>query len=180
MVLRRRDTDDDAPIPGRAIRVVPTRILTSAGWIVGKLHVASEWRMISYLNSAPEFFMIADVVIEGRAKVLPLFTLQRSAIVFIVVETEEDRATDMPVRNGVEHSVSCLMRNGSLDGRLDVTRGVRLSDFLSKARGFVLLRDAHFQLRNPWDTRTIDHREPVVLLNPNAVIGVSESVADES
>ncbi len=179
-MLRRRETDDDALLPGREVRLVPTRILTAAGWIVGKLHVASEWRMISYLNNAPEFFTLADVVLEGRPKVLPLFTLQRSAIVFIVVETDEDRMTDTPVRNGIEHAVSCLLQNGSLYGRLDVARGVRLSDFLSRAKGFVLLRDAHFQLRNPWDERSIDHREPVVLLNPHAVIGVSESAEGAS
>jgi hypothetical protein len=176
-VLRRRESDDDAPVPGREVRLVPVRILTTAGWIVGKLHVAAEWRMISYINHVPEFFTLADVILEGRAQVLPLFTLQRSAIQFVVVETEEDRQLDLPPRNQVTHMVSCLMQNGALHGRVDITRGVRLSDFLSRAKGFVLLRDAHYHVRNPWDERTIEHREPVVLLNPHVVIGVSESAA---
>jgi hypothetical protein len=177
-LLRRRETQEDGPAGGIEIRLVPARIFTPAGWIVGKLHVAREWRMISYINRAPEFFSLADVILEGRPRVVPLFTLQRSAIEFIVVETEEDRAMDNAPRDQIEHAVSCLLQNGTLYGRIEIIRGVRLSDFLSKARGFVLVRDAHFQLRNPWDPRTIDHREPVVLLNPSAVIGVSESAQD--
>ena len=173
-MLRRPVVPNDAHSPGLEVRLVPARVLTEAGWLVGKLHVARAWRMIDYINHAPEFIALADVVLEGRPKVLPLFTLRRSAISFIVVETEQDRQMDLPARDFVVHPCAWLMPNGSLYGRIEVARGIRLSDYLSKARGFILVQDVHFQLRNVWDKRIIDHRESAVLLNPHAPIGVAE------
>ena len=82
-------------------------------------------------------------------------------------------------RNLVEHPVSCLLENGTLYGRVNIMKGVRLSDYLSRRKGFVLVRDCHFRLQNPWEDRGIDHRELAVLLNPEAVIGVSESAEDD-
>ncbi len=178
-MFRRPVVPNDAISPGLEVRLVPARILTQTGWIVGKLHVAENWRMIDYLNHAPEFFSLADVVLEGRPKVLPLFTLRRAAITFIVVETEEDRTMDLPARDYVVHQVAWLMQNGSLYGKIEIARSIRLSDYLSKARAFVMVRDAHFQLRNPWDKRVIDHREKVVLLNPHAAIGAAEYPEEE-
>jgi len=172
-VFRRPDSEEDAG-SARKIRLVPTRIFTQAGWIVGKLHVAAEWRMINFINNMPEFFSLADVILEGRPKLIPLFTLQRSTIQFVVVEVEPEKEVDTSTRNQVDHPVSCLLQNGVLHGVVSVLRGVRLSDHLSRQKGFVLVKEAHFQLRNPWEKRVIDHREPLVLLNPHAVVGVSE------
>ena len=173
-MLRRRQETNDAPVQGLKVRQVPARILTPAGWIVGKLHVANEWRMINYINNAPDFFTLEDVVVEGRPRVLPLFTLQRSAIEFIVVETEEDRKSDMPQRERIVHPIWCLLQNGLLHGKIEIIPGVRLSEFLSRSKNFLLLNEVHFILNSPRDERTIDHKEPVVLLNPAAVIGVTE------
>jgi len=172
-VFRREEKDEPAAAT-REIRLVPARIFTQAGWIVGKLHVASEWRMINFINNMPEFFSLADVILEGRPKVIPLFTLQRSAIQFIVVETEPEKEIDGGTRNQIEHPISSLLVNGVLHGVISAPQGVRLSDFLSRQKGFVLVKDVRFQLRNPWEKRVIDHEEPLVLLNPNSVVGVSE------
>ncbi len=177
-MLKRRREDAEAARPPQ-VRQVPARILTRGGWIVGKLHVAEEWRLMSYMNNVQEFFSLADVILEGRPKVVPLFTVHRSAIQFLVIESDEPLEPDLPPRNPVEHSVQCLLQNGTLYGRMKIMRGVRLSDYLSRTGGFLLVEDAHFQLRNPWEDRVIDHREPAVLLNPQAVIGVSESAQDE-
>lgn len=176
-MLKRRHESEVAK--ALEVRLVPGRILTQAGWIVGKLHVPEGWRLVNHLNKVQEFFSLADVILEGRPKVVPLFTLHRSAIQFVVVESDEPLEPDLPPRNPVDHSVQCLLQNGTLYGRMQITRGVRLSDHLSKNSGFLLVRDAHFQLRNPWEERTIDHREPAVLLNPQAVVGVSEAAQDE-
>jgi hypothetical protein len=176
-MFRRSDTDAE-PTPVREIRLVPARILTEGGWLVGKMHVAAEWRLINFINNAPEFFSIADTVIEGRPRVFPLFTLQRAAIQFIVVESDPDKEIDHNARNQIEHPIACLLRNGVLLGRLNVPRGVRLSDFLSRQKGFLLLKEVHFHLQNPWEKRVIDHREPFVLLNSDAVVGISEWTED--
>lgn len=174
----RRANDDAEPVPTRQIRLVPARVLTQAGWLVGKMHVAAEWRLINFINNVPEFFSIEDVVIEGRPRVFSLFTLQRSAIQFIVVESDPDKEIDGNLRNQIEHPIGCLLRNGVLLGVLSVPRGVRLSDFLSRQKGFLLVKDVHFHLQNPWEKRVIDHREPFVLLNPEAVVGISEWTED--
>ena len=113
-----------------------------------------------------------------RNEDLPLFTLQRSAIQFIVVESPPEKELDAHLRNQIEHPISCLLQNGSLSGVIHVLRGVRLSEHLSRHKGFVMLKDAHFHLRNPWENRVIDHREPLVLLNPQSVVGVSEWIEE--
>lgn len=158
---------------------MPARILTQAGWIVGKLHVTEGWRLVNFMNNVQEFFSLADVILEGRPKVIPLFTLHRSAIQFVVVEDDEPLEPDPAPRNQIEHAIQCLLQNGTLYGRVEIMRGVRLSDHLSRNGGFMLVRDAHFQLRNPWEDRVIDHREAAVLLNPHAVVGVSDAAQDE-
>lgn len=170
----RREEPDGPATASRDIRLVPARIFTQAGWIVGKLHVAAEWRMINYINNAPDFFALADVILEGRPKVIPLFTLQRGAILFIVVETPPEKEIESGMRNQIEHAISCLLANGVLHGVISAPQGVRLSDYLSRQKGFVLVKDVRFQLRNPWEKRMIDHEEPLVLLNPHSVVGVSE------
>ena len=175
---RKREAEIEAP-EATAIHLIPARIFTPAGWIVGKLHVGGERSMVDFLDHSQEFFSLADVVLEGRPKVIPLFTLQRSAILFLIVETEEGLEPALLPRNLVEHAISCLLANGTLYGRVKITRGLRLSDYLSRKSGFVLVRDCHFRLQNPWEERTIDHRESSVLLNPQAVIGVSESAEDD-
>lgn len=177
--MARKRSKSDIEYGHAAVKQVPARILTLAGWIVGKIHVAEDWRMVDFLDHAQDFFALADVILEGRPKVIPLFTLQRSAILFIVVETDEELGPAMAARNQVNHSVSCLLENGTLFGRIEITQGVRLSDYLSRHSGFVLVRDCHFHLQNPWEDRAIDHRETAVLLNPQAVIGVSEAAHDE-
>ena len=175
---RNREVETEAL--GRAeVELVPARILTPAGWIVGKLHVQADSRIVDFLDRTPEFFSLVDVILEGRPKVVPLFTLQRSAILFLIAETENSLESDRKPRQLVEHPISCLLENGMLYGRVKIITGVRLSEYLSRHKGFVLVRDCHFRLRNPWEDRIIDHREPAVLLNPEAVIGVSEAARDE-
>ena len=177
-MLRKREVEIESP-ERTAVELVPVRIFTPAGWIVGKLHLSGEWRMVDFLDHTQEFISLADAILEGRPKVIPLFTLQRSAILFIVVESVEGLESDKGPRNLVEHPVSCLLENGTLYGRVKILKGVRLSDYLSRHKGFVLVRDCHFRLQNPWEDGGIDHREPAVLLNPQAVIGVSEWAEDE-
>ena len=175
---RKRKAELEAP-QAPAVSLIPARIFTSAGWIIGKLHVGAELSMVDFLNHTQEFFSLADVILEDRPKVIPLFTLRRSAIMFLVVETNEGLEPALHPRNLVEHAISCLLQNGILYGRVNIMQGVRLSDHLSRKSGFVLVRDCHFRLQNPWEDRIIDHREPAVLLNPQAVIGVSEFAKDD-
>lgn len=177
-MMRKRESEIEAPDPA-AVNLMPVRIFTQAGWIIGKLHVGAERSMVDFLDQTQEFFSLADVVLEGRPKVIPLFTLQRSAILFLVTETEEGLEPALLPRNLVEHAISCLLAHGTLYGRVNILKGVRLSDYLSRNSGFVLVRDCHFRLQNPWEDRAIDHREAAVLLNPQAVIGVSESAKDD-
>ena len=177
-MFRRQEPEETTSVE-REIRLVPARIFTRAGWLIGKLHVAAEWRMINFINNVPDFFALADVVLEGRPKVVSLFTLHREAIIFIVVETEPEKEVDTATRNQIERPVSFLLHNGVLHGTMSVLRGVRLSDHLSRQKGFVLLKDAHFKLRNPWEKHTIDHQEPVVLLNPDIVVGVAEWLEEQ-
>jgi hypothetical protein len=175
MLGRRKE---ESPTIERAVRSVPVRILTSAGWIVGKLHVSNGWQLIDFMNHAQDFFTLEDTVLEGRPKVLPLFTLRRSAIQFVVVETDEDMDEGAPARNKVEHPVACLLQSGTLHGRIQITRSVRLADYLSKNSGFLVMREAHYHLKNPWEDRAVEHREPAVLLNPKAVVGISDFSAE--
>jgi len=176
VVLGRKQRDEGTL--ERKMRAVPVRILTSAGWIVGKLHVYEGWQLIKYINHAQAFITLEDVILEGRPKVLPLFTLHRSAVQFVVVETDEDLAEPGQSQKLVEHPVACLLEYGTLRGRTHIMRGVRLADYLSKNDGFILVHDAHYHLKNPWEDRAVEHEESAVLLNPKAVIGMSDFVQE--
>ena len=175
----RRHHVEEEQIPESSVKLVPARVYTSSGWIVGKLHASADWSLANFLDHSPEFISLADTTLEGRPKVIPLFTLHRSAILFLVVETEEALESDKDPRNLLEHTVSFLLGNGTLYGRISVMKGVRLSVYLSRKSGFILVRDCHFRLQNPWEEQTFDHHEASVFLNPQAVVGVSESAEDD-
>lgn len=173
-MLGKRSAEKDEDLK-RQFDLVPVRILTPTGWITGKLHVNSGWGVADYLEHTQEFFSLADVQLEGRLNTIPVFTLKRSAILFLVVEGDARFESHANHQNDVVHQITCLLTHGILHGRLSIMKGVRLSDYLSRHEGFVLVKDAHFRLKSSHEEREMDHREPAVLLNPQSVIGVSES-----
>lgn len=160
---------------GYEAALTPVRVLTDSCWLVGKLVAPAQLSFADYLDRAPEFLSLTDVILEGRPKTLPLFALHRDAIVFMLIETDQPLVSSKTPKDSVEHAISCLIAQGSLVGTMRILRGVRLSDYLSKNTGFVVVEDCHYRIRDPWSREVLDHRERAILLNTQAVIGISES-----
>jgi hypothetical protein len=176
--MRKRKEDPDAPAKSRPFIAVPVQVFTPSGWIVGKVHIQQGWNILTVLEHSSEYITMTDVILEGRPKVIPLFTLRKHAILFMKVETHVNSPALQGPRNRVEHSVSFVLHNGSIYGKVELPMGVRLSDFLSRHKGFILMQDCHYRIHNPWEKRVLDHTEGQILVNPDAVIGASEAAQD--
>ncbi|PCJ66175.1 MAG: hypothetical protein COA73_01635 [Candidatus Hydrogenedentota bacterium] len=173
--MRKHIEDPNAPAQSKPYLAVPVQVLTSAGWIVGKLHIQKGWNIVNVLEHSTDFLTMTDVILEGRPKVIPLFTLRRDAILFMKVEIRVSPPALQGPRHRVEHSVSFVLHNGSLYGKIEIPTGVRLSTYLSRHKGFLIMQDCHYRIHNPWEKRVIDHTENQLLVNPDAVIGASEA-----
>ena len=177
--MLKRKSKDDAPVTTAEFDAVPVQVFSKSGWIIGKVHIQSGWNLMSLFENSKEYISLTEVILEGRPKVIPVFTLHRSAILFLKPERELNQSHVADSRNRVVHPVSFLLTNGSLYGMAEVTKGVRLAAYLSRQTGFLLVQNCHYRLHNPWERRILDHTEPVLLLNPSAIIGFSEWVKDE-
>jgi hypothetical protein len=158
---------------------IAVRVFTKSGWILGNVTIPSNRNFLSVFENSEEYITMTDVLLEGRPQVIPIFSLQRSAVIFLKPEADVNRSVGLESRNRVIHPVSFLLVNGSVYGNIEISKGVRLSKHLSQHRGFLLVKNCHFRLHNPWEDRTIDHKEPTLLLNPSNIIGVSEWAKDE-
>lgn len=175
----KRKSDDDGPAVAEEFEVVPVQVLTKPGWIIGKAHIRKGWNLLSLFDGSKEYISLTDVILEGRPKVIPLFSLHRSAILFVNPENKEIHLSVTESRNRVVHPVSFLLANGSVYGMVELATGVRISTYLSNQTGFILVHDCHYRIYHSGQQHVVDHKEPTLLLNPGAIIGVSEWVKDE-
>ncbi len=176
--MRKRVEDPNAPARSKPFIAVPVQVFTPSGWIVGKVHIQQGWNILNVLEHSADYITMTDVILEGRPKVIPLFTLRRHAILFMKVEIRVAPPALQGARSRVEHAVSFLLQNGSLYGKIEIPTGVRLSNFLSRHKGFIIMQDCHYRIHNPWEKRILDHTEDQLLVNPDAVIGASEAAQD--
>lgn len=161
-------------IPRPAQRKELARVLTPAGWLVGTFHVPEARPLRAFLDEARPFFTLTDVELAGKGTTLPYLSLARaSALLVIPARGEELEEPDRSRANTVVRMVSVLFEGGLLMGRLAVAEGVRVSDALLDAAGFLLLRQCTLGLDRPGEDASVE-ANPVVLLQASRVVGVSE------
>ena len=155
-------------------RLAAARLLTRAGWIVGNIHVPAYARLTDFLSHDQEFLPLTDVFLEGRPKPVPFFALQKSAIYFLAAMDVEELQSAKLTGSLDEHQIACLLPIGNITGKAQLLEGIRVSDFFCRHGGFILMRDCHYHIRDPWSHEKEDATESAMLVNTEAAIGVSE------
>ncbi len=146
---------------------VAVRVHTTVGWIAGKLSMPEGQSLSAHLEHAGTHLRLVEVALPGRLAPLDFFALERSGAILIVAEEPIDAAQG---GQADPHTVSCLFEAGMLSGVLAVPRGVRFSDYLSTANGFLPFKDARLRPHND----QAEQRFGVAFVNPRRVIGFSE------
>lgn len=162
--------DSDRP----AQRLVPARIYTPSGWIAGTFHVLEEQPLLDYLNGAGGFFTLTDVTLPGQTSRLGFLALQRAAA--IVVVPAEAELIDSEARASARteaHVVSCLFEGGLLMGSLALPEGVRVSDELMAAPGFLVVGQCTIGIDRSASKPSVE-AAPTALVQASRIVGVAE------
>lgn len=140
----------------------------------GTFHVLRHAKFVEQLNAPNEFIKITDVSFVGKQREIPFFALQRDATTLIVPPaTENDLILDKVEEQEAKH-VFCVFVGGVISGTLLIRKGVRVSDFLVKQTGFVLLRRCKLRLGDLHDEFFVEEEHPSIIVNSSNIIGVSE------
>jgi hypothetical protein len=154
-------------------RQVRCRILTHLGWLEGELHLPERAFLVEYLSHAPDFVTLTDVSFPNDARTMPYLALQHRACLVVIPDEEETRIAMEKVSESESHSVLCILEDASVEGRVEVVRDNRVSDYLMHRRGFLLVEDAQVSTRDPtgaWHTT----RDGAMLVNADRTVGVAE------
>lgn len=150
-------------------------ILSRSGWVTGELHVSKNRATAEFLEHGHEFLSLTNARIEASMDEIPFFALHRSAILLIMVDSNE--GSRPPSRSSVledEHPLFFLLDVGTVRGLLSVPTNLRLSDFLVNPRHYFLVRQARLKVRDPWSQVTSEQAQPCVFLSVDAIVGISE------
>ncbi len=162
------------PITPTNLRRVTLKAMTDAGWIAGTLLVPSSVRLVDYMERAPSFLSLSEVFMQAHSKGLPFFALQRNAIEFMAIEGAEDPSSAEDTQIMEDHSISCLLTNGTLKGKIAVKPGLRLSDYLTKHHKFIPVKECSYNVRIPQSRSVAEEFSAFVLLNSERIVGLSE------
>ncbi len=160
-------------------RAIAVRILTTAGWLSGQLHVPARSLLVDQLNRPTVFFRLTDVTIHARQARLPFLALHRQEMVLVLPPDDEgDLQNSTEAELQTSHDITCLLESGTITGRMRTLKGLRVSDFFLNRQGFVVLGDATLH-SGGWDGRPArEDRHARVIINSSRVIGISDT-ADE-
>jgi len=148
-------------------RVIPARVLTPTGWLRGTFHLPRRHSLADFLGHAGPFLSLTSVSLPGSREELPYLALRRSAALLILPACDERRLLlGRDLQDAVPHAVACLLQAGAVRGCLMLTSTVRVSDFLARHDGFIVLREADL---GPARTRV-----PVLLVNAGALLAMAE------
>ena len=168
--IRRRKQEEPAA-PER--REVPVRVLTPSGWLTGNLHPPGLIRVVDYLNKE-ECLRMTDVRFEGDEQVLEFFALRRESIIVLAVDSNENLETVESVGYQDEHRITCWVACGALQGVMLIRLGGRLSDYLARHEGLFVVRECRYRVRNPLTMQVEEGKVWALLVNPMAVVGITE------
>lgn len=155
------------------LRLVPVRVLTSAGWITGTLHVPRAMPLLDFLEDERRFVSLSGVKLPIGAE-LPFFALAKSAIVLLQPTPEElvEAVTRTSGRSRL-HQVSCLFEGGLVMGTLALPSDRRVSDELLASKGFVVLGHCTIGVDAPAKAPVMEAGLHVLVHAPR-LIGVTE------
>jgi hypothetical protein len=160
----------------REVRPVRCRALVQGGQIEGTFHLPLKTLFLDFLNRNEALFRLTNARLHGQTATMPFLALQRTATIAVIpLDGEPLEDPRGPTTARYSCAVTCLLPwGGVIDGVLDVSGAVRVSDYLHKHAGFLSLRDAVIYVRDPSGATIAEPGIPAIALHSSAVIGVSE------
>ena len=154
-------------------REAPVRALTPSGWIRGNLFIPGLVRLVDFIDNE-KILRLTEVQVEGDTQGTEFLVLRRDSVIFLIVEGNENLESVESVGYQDEHLVTCWTDCGAVQGVLLLRLGARLSDYLARHEGLVVLRECRYRIRNPLTMKVEDGQSWAVLLNPRSIVAVTE------
>lgn len=160
-------------------REVRADVLTSIGWVRGTFSLPHLQSLVDHLNSTGPFLKLTDVELPHRDGIAHFWALQRTSVV-LIAPTSGDDGVETGGSEGITAPlwVSCFCPAGSLEGRLDFTINLRLSDYLRQPVDFLVLRDAAWRpYRTYGDSTSAPRHFACAVLSTRSLIAIEEAQA---
>ena len=154
-------------------REVPVRALTPSGWISGKLILPGIVQVIDFIDNE-NFLRLTEVRFEGDQKEMRFLALRRDSIVLLTVESNENLESVETVGFQDEHRVTCWIECGAIQGVMLLRLGARLSDYITRHEGLVVLRECRYRIRNPKTMKVEEGESWALLVNPQKIVAITE------
>ena len=97
-----------------------------------------------------------------------------TASIFFIIEGNETLESVESVGHQDEHRVMCWFDSGAVQGVLFTRLGARISDYLARHEGLVVLRECRYRIRNPMTRKVEDGESWAILLNARAIVAATE------
>lgn len=101
--------------------------------------------------------------------------LQRDSVELIIPHENQGDLLAGPVAHAQTDQVFILFDDGVVRGTLEWRENVRLSDFVTRQDGFILLRDCTIELGHVLTDEYAVKEASAVLMNVNHIVGISET-----
>lgn len=154
-------------------REVPVRALTPSGWISGKLILPGIVQVIDFIDNE-NFLRLTEVRFEGDQEEMRFLALRRDSIVLLTVESNENLESVETVGFQDEHRVTCWIECGAIQGVMLLRLGARLSDYITRHEGLVVLRECRYRIRNPKTMKVEEGESWALLVNPQKIVAITE------
>lgn len=154
-------------------REAPVRALTPSGWITGKLFIPGLIRLVDFIDKE-KILRLTDAQIEGDALGTKFLALSRDSVILLMVEANENLESVETLGHQDEHPVTCWIGCGAVQGVLLLRLGTRLSDYLARREGFVVVRECRYRIRNPLTMKVEENESWALLLNSRSIVAVTE------
>ena len=129
---------------------------------------------VDQLDSASEFFRLTDVSFIGKERTMPFFALQKAATTIVIPPGKEGNLVRQVHEDQKAHRVHCIFDRGVVSGDLVIRSNIRVSDYLVKQQGFILLRRCRLRLGDLQDEFFMEETHPSIMVNAPRVFGFSE------
>lgn len=163
--------DEEEPPPER--RDVPVRALTPSGWISGTLVVPGIVGVVDFIHKE-SFLRLTEVQFEGDEEKMQFLALKRDSIVFLSVDSNENLESVETVGFQEEHRVTCWIEGGAVQGVMLLRLGARLSDYIARHDGLIVLRECRYRVRNRMTMKVEKGESWALLMNPQNIVAVTE------
>lgn len=152
---------------------VSLRALTPSGWISGKMSIPGLVRVVDFIDKEI-ILRLTEVQVEGDSQRTKFLAMRRDSVIFFILEGNENLESVETVGFQDEHRVTCWIDGGAMQGVLLTRLGARLSDYLARHEGLVVLRECRYRFRNPLTRKVEDGESWAVLLNSQLIVAATE------